>query len=678
MLFLFPSGFVAAHTGAVRDIFDLMSTEILKSIKRARQFALEGNYDAAATFYAGIDGEILRLLLSFQHEPANAPPVGVQRKWESLRGKIKAELQDVSTLKDELMAFSTAASQVKHERGLFEGGAPSQDPPVRPSHSSAAAAPTAGGRGAMHHIGNAYGIPAPFRTPQDDEPSSGGVRRGDGEVDRGGGLFGPPPPVPSRKAGRHLPLRRHPADASPGTETDSSSAAVVRTGWEDHPKFGPPAPLNTAAINERLYGDRDRFAPPKAAGAVSRPSAAAGSGGPPTGATPRVNAPPFPPFVGGGPEMGFVPPTAALPRPSAAAPANGGGRPVKSGGGDGARKPPVPKFGRGGPGSAVPAGGVGPDGRPGPFVPRPGDEELVALIESQKLDGLTTQFEDIAGQAAAKALLEEAVILPIQVPGVFTGARRPWRGILMYGPPGTGKTMLAKAVAGACKTTFFNVSNATMTSKWRGDSEKLWRVLFEMARHYSPSVIFIDEIDSLCGQRGEQGEHEATRRAMTVLLTEMDGIQSGGAEKTVLALGATNHPWDIDEAMRRRLERRIYIPLPTKEDRAEILRLATKDVKVASDLDMNRVTDMLEVGHYSAADVTIVVREAVNKPLRRVMTDPVSRLLMRTDPDEFTRRVKEEPVTMEDFREAVKSVSSSIRPEQIKRFEQWQREFGIA
>lgn len=169
-------------------------------------------------------------------------------------------------------------------------------------------------------------------------------------------------------------------------------------------------------------------------------------------------------------------------------------------------------------------------------------------------------FSDIAGNDVAKQLLKEAVIMPIKYPQLFDdGFLRPWRGVLLYGPPGTGKTMLAKAVATQCNTTFFAVSASTIVSKWRGDSEKLVRVLFEMARYHAPATVFLDEIDAIMGQR-EGAEHEGSRRMKTELLIQMDGLNTSKAPVFVLA--ASNLPWDLDQAMLRRLEKRILVRLP--------------------------------------------------------------------------------------------------------------------
>ncbi|GMF45318.1 unnamed protein product [Phytophthora fragariaefolia] len=122
-------------------------------------------------------------------------------------------------------------------------------------------------------------------------------------------------------------------------------------------------------------------------------------------------------------------------------------------------------------------------------------------------------FEQIAGLEHTKQLLQEAVMLPQIAPHLFKdGLLKPCNGVLMFGPPGTGKTLLAKAVANVCKSTFFNVSASTLASKYRGESERMVRILFHMARYYSPSIIFMDEIDAIAGARGGAQEHESSRR----------------------------------------------------------------------------------------------------------------------------------------------------------------------
>ncbi|PWZ00584.1 putative VPS4-vacuolar sorting protein [Testicularia cyperi] len=224
------------------------------------------------------------------------------------------------------------------------------------------------------------------------------------------------------------------------------------------------------------------------------------------------------------------------------------------------------------------------------------------------------RWDDVAGLHTAKEALKEAVILPIKFPQMFTGKRTPWRGILMYGPPGTGKSFLAKAVATEAKSTFFSVSSSDLVSKWMGESERLVKQLFQMAREAKPSIIFIDEVDSLCGTRGE-GESEASRRIKTEFLVQMNGV--GNDETGVLVLGATNIPWALDLAIKRRFEKRIYIPLPDLEARKRMFELNVGDTPCALDSKDYRKLASLTDG-YSGSDISVLVRDALMQPVRKV------------------------------------------------------------
>eukprot|EP00611_Tribonema_gayanum_P007689 TRINITY_DN1711_c0_g2_i1.p1 TRINITY_DN1711_c0_g2~~TRINITY_DN1711_c0_g2_i1.p1 ORF type:complete len:574 (-),score=98.67 TRINITY_DN1711_c0_g2_i1:1306-2784(-) len=330
------------------------------------------------------------------------------------------------------------------------------------------------------------------------------------------------------------------------------------------------------------------------------------------------------------------------------------------------------------------------------------DPDLRALAGTISRDIFTrstgVSWGDVVALEEPKRLLKEAVVMPVKYPELFTGLLTPWCGILLYGPPGTGKTMLAKAVANECRTTFFNISASSIVSKYRGDSEKLVRVLFELARHHAPSTIFIDEIDAIMGQRGDAGggsEHEGSRRMKTELLIQMDGLAKGA--ELVFVLAASNLPWELDVALLRRLEKRVLVPLPNEPAREAMLRRnlagrtgsqppgagAKHDSPTMSEcVDFAAVAAATE--GYSGADIRLLCKEAAMRPVRRLMrqledTDtaaaPVS--ASGATPVDATAALQRDPVTRSDINAALNTTFASAH-KFAQKYEAWAREFGAA
>ena len=223
-------------------------------------------------------------------------------------------------------------------------------------------------------------------------------------------------------------------------------------------------------------------------------------------------------------------------------------------------------------------------------------------------------WTDIAGLEAAKQSLSEAVIMPRRFPQLYYGRRQAWKGILLYGPPGTGKSYLAKAVATEVNSTFISLSASDIVSKWMGDSEKNIRKKFEAARAHQPAVIFFDEIDALCGPRGE-GESEASRRIKTELLIQMDGV---GKDTTgILVLAATNIPWQLDTAIRRRFQKRVHIGLPDVPARARMFQLELQKNKHSLTKEDFKTLGEESEGR-SGSDIKALVGQALAYPIRRI------------------------------------------------------------
>uniref|UniRef100_A0A0D9XZ03 AAA+ ATPase domain-containing protein n=1 Tax=Leersia perrieri TaxID=77586 RepID=A0A0D9XZ03_9ORYZ len=233
-------------------------------------------------------------------------------------------------------------------------------------------------------------------------------------------------------------------------------------------------------------------------------------------------------------------------------------------------------------------------------------------------------------------------------------------------PNGTGKTMIGKAIAGEAKATFFCISASSLTSKWIGEGEKLVRALFGVACCRQPAVIFVDEIDSLLSQRKSDGEHESSRRLKTQFLIEMEGFDSGNDQ--ILLIGATNRPQELDEAARRRLTKRLYIPLPSSEARAWIIRnLLEKDgLFKLTEEETNTVCKLTE--GYSGSDMKNLVKDASMGPLREALQQGVG----------ITKLNKEDmrPVMLKDFETALQEVRPSVSSSELGIYEEWNRQFG--
>ena len=295
------------------------------------------------------------------------------------------------------------------------------------------------------------------------------------------------------------------------------------------------------------------------------------------------------------------------------------------------------------------------------------DEKMIEFIQSEILSSSPdVQWDDIAGLEFAKKTIKEIIIWPMLKPEFFSGIRSPPKGLLLFGPPGTGKTMIAKAIASQSKSMFFNISASSLMSKWIGESEKLVRTLFALASFYQPSVVFIDEIDSLLTSRSEN-ENEASRRIKTEFLVQLDGAGTNINDR-ILIIGATNRPQEIDDAFVRRLSKRLYIPLPNKVSRKQlIMRVLEKERKNNNKYEINEndIDDIVNrTKGYSGSDLINVCKEAAMMPIRSIEDITNCQL-------EHLRGVNKQ-----DFDEALTTVKPSINEKSIEQYMEWNKNFG--
>ncbi|KAG7230034.1 hypothetical protein INR49_009754 [Caranx melampygus] len=284
------------------------------------------------------------------------------------------------------------------------------------------------------------------------------------------------------------------------------------------------------------------------------------------------------------------------------------------------------------------------------------DSKLANLIMNDIVDTYWSFciFGEIAGQDLAKQALQEIVILPALRPELFTGLRAPARGLLLFGPPGNGKTMLAKAVAAEANATFFNISAASLTSKYVGEGEKLVRALLQLPENYN-----LYEVDSLLCERRE-GENDASRRLKTEFLIEFDGVQSGGDDR-VLVMGATNRPQELDEAVLRRFAKRVYVGLPDEK-------VFNKEaLGHGNPLSKNELSTLAkQTAGYSGSDLTSLAKDAALGPIRELAPDQVRYMAANE-----MRNIK-----MKDFEDSLKRIKPTANPATLDMYAKWNKDYG--
>jgi len=304
-------------------------------------------------------------------------------------------------------------------------------------------------------------------------------------------------------------------------------------------------------------------------------------------------------------------------------------------------------------------------------------------------------FDDIGALDKVKDTLKELVMLPLQRPELFRKGNltKPCKGILLFGPPGTGKTMLAKAVATESGANFISISMASIGSKWFGEGEKYSRAVFTLASKISPCVIFIDEVDCILGRRENHGEHEAMRKIKNELMMMWDGLKTKQNER-VLVLAATNRPFDLDEAVLRRLPRRLLVDLPDTENRLKILKVILKNEDLSSGVDLNEIAKLTD--GYSGSDLNSLCIAAAYQPIREYLKKekqdkPLEQISVSTSipissglasSQTINPEERETPplraMIMSDFVNAMKEISASVseNAHAIAELRKWNELYG--
>ncbi|XP_021690124.1 uncharacterized protein LOC110671835 isoform X2 [Hevea brasiliensis] len=307
------------------------------------------------------------------------------------------------------------------------------------------------------------------------------------------------------------------------------------------------------------------------------------------------------------------------------------------------------------------------------------EKRLLADVIPPSDIGVT--FDDIGALENVKDTLKELVMLPLQRPELFCKGQltKPCKGILLFGPPGTGKTMLAKAVATEAGANFINISMSSITSKWFGEGEKYVKAVFSLASKIAPSVVFVDEVDSMLGRRENPGEHEAMRKMKNEFMVNWDGLRTKDTER-VLVLAATNRPFDLDEAVIRRLPRRLMVNLPDAPNRAKIMRVILAQEDLSPDVDFDAIASMTD--GYSGSDLKNLCVTAAHRPIKEILEKEKkerSAALAEGKPAPALRGSADiRPLNMDDFKYAHERVCASVSSESVNMTEllQWNELYG--
>ncbi|MDP3105450.1 MAG: AAA family ATPase [Candidatus Methanoperedens sp.] len=300
------------------------------------------------------------------------------------------------------------------------------------------------------------------------------------------------------------------------------------------------------------------------------------------------------------------------------------------------------------------------------------EENFEKYIEENVITSSTVTWGDIAGLENTKETIKESVVLSL-IEGK-PEAIKPWKGILLFGPPGTGKTLLAAATAGSLKSTFFNVKVSQMLSKYFGESSKIVSALYNVARKKSPSIIFLDEFDSIAMTRSAEIS-ESSRRVLSTLLSELDGLQDKKSSSYILTMAATNTPWDLDTAVLSRFQKRIYVPLPDLAAVTEMIKLNTQKKGIEFQGDHKEIAQECVSKLFAGRDVSTLCNEAIWTMVRD-QNAGLSQLADKSIDDVKSYNLKVRPLARSDFQTSFESIESAVKQRDLMKHEAWAQEYG--